>query len=81
MRSFKPGEMDRSDETKVRILNQFKDEGDRRSVGALYNLINEEQNLSPGRFFRYLSELEQKGYIAHETLKAGDWTVSIIRRL
>ena len=81
MRSYKPGEMNRTEDIKIFILNQFKNHGDRKSVGGLFELTKTEYDISPWRFFEYLADLEKKKYIAHETVKADDWTVSILRRL
>lgn len=81
MRSYKPGEMTVEEEIKIAILNLFKDHGDRRSAGNIYNTITEQYNIRPGLFFEYLGDLEKKKYIAHETVPSGEWTVSVLRRL
>lgn len=81
MRSYRPGEMNRAEDIKIFILNLFKDHGDRRSVGSVFEKTKAEFDISPGRFFEYLGDLEKKKYIAHETVKSDQWTVSVIRRL
>lgn len=80
MRSYKPGDT-RADQIKHSILELFKDHGDRRSVGSIFENITKQYETSPGRFFEHLGDLERKKYIAHETLKEGEWIVSVIRRL
>ena len=80
MRSYKPGAT-RADEIKLSILEQFKDHGDRRSVGSIFDTITKEHNIQPGRFFEHLGDLEKKKYLSHETLQEGEWVVSVIRRL
>ena len=78
MRSYLPGI---EDQVKVFILEQFTSPGDRISVGGLYNKILKTYDITPGRFFRILSDLERNRYIGHETVENGEWTVSVLRRL
>ena len=80
MRSYKPGDT-RADQIKLSILELFKDHGDRRSVGSIFEKITEQYEIGPGRFFEHLGDLEKKKYIAHETLREGEWVVAVIRRL
>lgn len=80
MRSYKPGEMNRSEEIKIFIIDLFG-EDDQRSVGAVFETVKKEFDIRPGLFFEYLGDLEKKKYISHSTVKSGEWTVSVIKRL
>jgi hypothetical protein len=81
MRSYKPGEMNRSEDIKIFILNQFSNHGDRKSVGDVFEKTKTEFDISSWRFFEFLGDLEKKKYLAHETVKSDEWTVSVLRRL
>jgi hypothetical protein len=81
VRSYKPGDYSRAEEVKIAILNLFKSNDDRLSVGQIYEEISSKYQIKDGIFFEYLGYLENKKYLAHEVVKEGNWSVSVMRRL
>jgi len=78
MRTYLPG---LDEEIKVFILEQFESEGSSLSVGDVFDRVSSKYDITSGRFFKIISELDKLRYISHTTEEKDGLIISVLRRL
>ena len=78
MRTYLPGI---EEDIKGFILDQFLEEGQRHSVGDIFVRVTKAYDITSGRFFKIISELEKLRYIKHDTETRNDCIVSMLQRV
>lgn len=78
MRTYLPGI---EEDIKRFILEQFSSEGERHSIGDIFVRVTADYDITSGRFFKIISDLEKLRYIKHDTEEKADCNVSMLQRI
>lgn len=78
MRTYLPGI---EEDIKGFILDQFTKANQRHSIGDIFTRVTKAYDITSGRFFKIISELEKLRYIKHDTETRNECIISMLQRI